>query len=60
MYESEDEEVCYERLSPSNVRSYSPKVSPISLSKHEPKKDVMNRHAKVDGEKPMRPQLYIK
>lgn len=43
---------CSGRLSSSNVRSHTNKVSPISLSKQELNTDNTSRHANVDGENP--------
>lgn len=36
----------------SNTRSYTHKVSPIELPKHEPNKDDTNGHAKLDRKDP--------
>lgn len=41
---------------PSNVKSYTYKVSATRLPKHELDKDN-NRHTKMDGRKLMMPQL---
>lgn len=44
-------------MSPSNVRSYTYKVSPTWMPKHERNKDNTNEYAKHDKEKPIGPQL---
>lgn len=49
-----------EIVSPRNVRSYTYKVSPILLLKHELKKNDTNGHARLGGEKSLGAQSYIK
>lgn len=50
----------YEIVSPSNIRTYTQKVSSIWLPKHELKKEDTNEHTKLGGEKPMGPQPHAK
>jgi len=45
-----DQGVCSEILSPRNVRSYTHKVSPTWLPKHELNREDSNKHANVDRE----------
>lgn len=49
--EPEDKGVFCERVSPTNVRSCSLKVSPMCLSKRERNKDDIREDAKQDGAK---------
>ena len=44
-------------MPPSDVLSYTHKVSPTWLPKHELNRDHI-RHGKVDGRNPRRPQSY--
>lgn len=55
-----DQGVCCEVLSPGNVRSYTNKVPPTWLPKHELDKANDSRHGKVDERKLRRPQPYKK
>ena len=48
------------RLSPNNIRSTHHEVSRTGQFKCEVDKDDISEHARVDKEKFMRPQLYIK
>lgn len=52
--------VCYEIVSLRNVRSYTDKISPTWLSKHELNEDNTNRHADRDWGKLRRSHLYTK
>lgn len=45
------QEVCYEIVSPRNVRSHTHKVSPTWLPKLELNKGDVNRHANMDEKK---------
>lgn len=45
---------------PHNIRTYIHKISATELPKYELINDDTNWHAKVDREKPIRPELYTK
>lgn len=60
LQEPENQGVCCEIVFPRNVTSYTHKVSPTWLSKHELNKDNTDRHAKVYERQPIRPQPYTK
>lgn len=53
-----DQGICYEIVSPRNVRNYTNKISPIRLAKHELNTNDSNKRAKGDREKLMRLQPY--
>lgn len=44
-------------ITPNNARSYISKISRICPPKNQLNKDRNNRHTRVDGKKPTRPQL---
>ena len=56
--ELEHQRLCSKIVPPCDVRSFTHKVLPVWMSKHELNKDNSNRHAKVDTEKPTMPQPY--
>ena len=53
-----EEKVCFEIVSPRNVRKYIHKVPPTWLPKHDLNKDNTNKHANVDSRELMRPQSH--
>lgn len=56
--ESENQGVCFEMVSPSNIRSYIYKVSPTWLCRCDLNKDDISKPARLDEGKPMRLQLH--
>lgn len=58
--EPKDKGICWCIMSPSNIISYTHKVSLTWLPKCELNKNDTNRQAKLDGEKPTTPQHYTK
>lgn len=56
--ELEYQRLCSKIVPPCDVRSYTHKVLPTRMSKHELNKGNSNGHAKVDTEKPTMPKTY--
>lgn len=56
--EPEDQRIYCEIVSPSNTRTYACEVSPIWLPEYELNRGDISEHARLDEEKPMRPQPY--
>lgn len=56
--EPEDQRIYCEIVSPSNTRTYACEVSPIWLPECELNRGDISEHARLDEEKPMRPQPY--
>ena len=54
-YKPEDQGVCHDIMTPSNVIRF-----PIKSHKNEKNKDSSNKHAKKDRGKPQRPPPYTK